>query len=222
MDKSTYNTRGWTFQERLLSRRCFYLTETQIFFECQRSVYSEDQLSWKSEPCVQDKSFFWETSSNLITKKLLALDVTFQNQKELKFLRYSEVVEEYCHKNFTFANDIVDAFAGIEAAMENLCGWTMMYGLPEELLDRALLWEPEEGQPFTGMCSRLNLKKELRSLEIPSWSWFAWTGSLRYDQWTASELQVFHTPFKFGMYLKDWKVSPLIPMILSISLDAIS
>jgi len=45
----------------------------------------------------------------------------------------------------------------------------------------------------------------LRSLEIPSWSWFAWTGSLRYDQWTASELQVFHTPFKLGMYFKHWK-----------------
>jgi hypothetical protein len=97
--------------------------------------------------------------------------------------------------------------------MESLCGWTMVYGLPEQLLDRALLWEPEEGPPFT-MCSRLraedtdsiiSLKKELRSLEIPSWSWLAWTGSLRYGQWTASELQVFHTPFKLGMYFKDWK-----------------
>ncbi len=207
---STYNTRGWTFQERLLSRRCFYLTETQLFFECQRYVYSEDQLSWKSEIYVADKIFFWETSSHLITKKLPWLDGTFKNQEE-KFLRYSEVVKEYCRKNFTFANDILDAFAGIEAAMESLCGWTMVYGLPEQLLDWALLWEPEEGPPFR-ICSRLRaedtdptvfFKKELRTLKIPSWSWFAWTGSLCYDQWTASELQVFHTPFKLGMYFKD-------------------
>lgn len=45
VDNSTYNARGWTFQERLLSRHCFYFTETQIFFECQRYVYSEDQVS---------------------------------------------------------------------------------------------------------------------------------------------------------------------------------
>lgn len=89
------------------------ITKTQIIFECQKYVYSEDQLSWKSETYGANNSFFWETSSNLITKKLSRLDGTFQNQEEVKFLRYSEVVEEYCHKNFTFANDIVDAFAGI-------------------------------------------------------------------------------------------------------------
>jgi hypothetical protein len=38
----------------------------------------------------------------------------------VNLLRYSGVVEEYCYKNFTFANDILDAFAGIEAAMEEL------------------------------------------------------------------------------------------------------
>jgi hypothetical protein len=72
------------------------------------------------------------------------LDNTFGNQEEVNLLRYSGVVEEYCYKNFTFANDILDAFAGIEAAMEELCGWTMIYGLPEQLLDRALLWEPKK------------------------------------------------------------------------------
>jgi Heterokaryon incompatibility protein (HET) len=31
IENSTYNTRGWTFQERLLSRRCLSFTEKQIF-----------------------------------------------------------------------------------------------------------------------------------------------------------------------------------------------
>jgi len=140
------------------------------------------------------------------------LDDKFGNQEEVNLLRYSGVVEEYCRKNFTFANDIVDAFAGIEAAMEELCGWTMLYGLPEQLLDRALLWEPKKEEPSREPYSLIrdedtesvtSRKKELRSLEIPSWSWFAWTRSLRYDPWTASELQAFHTPFKVGMYFKD-------------------
>jgi len=164
------------------------------------------------------------TSSNLITKKLSRLDDKLGNRGEVNLLRYSGVVEEYSHKCFTFANDKVDAFAGIEAAMEELCGWTMLYGLPEQLLDWALLWEPKQEEtsrePFT-MCSRprdentksvTSRKKELRSVEIPSWSWFAWTGSLRYDLWISSELQVFHTPFKVGMLFKDRKESsPLIP-----------
>ncbi|KAF2139431.1 uncharacterized protein K452DRAFT_232292, partial [Aplosporella prunicola CBS 121167] len=29
-----YEHRGWTFQERLMSRRCLYLTDRQIYFQC--------------------------------------------------------------------------------------------------------------------------------------------------------------------------------------------
>jgi hypothetical protein len=132
----------------------------------------------------------WGTSSNLITKKLLGLGKTLGDKDEVNFIRYSRVVQEYCRKRFTFADDIPVAFAGIEAAMEKLYGWTVAYGLPEQILDRVLLWEPEERRysyesfPMRS-CQRGEVtesiapcEKELRSSEIPSWSWSAWTGSV--------------------------------------------
>lgn len=100
VDNSTYNTRGWTFRERLLSRRCFYFTKTQIFFDCQRYIYCEDQMGWKSETYGENKSFPWETSSNLITKKLSLLDNTLTSQ-EVNIFRYSGVVKEYCQESRT-------------------------------------------------------------------------------------------------------------------------
>ncbi|KAF2188237.1 hypothetical protein K469DRAFT_768713 [Zopfia rhizophila CBS 207.26] len=33
--KSKWMTRGWTYQEGLLSRRCIYFTHQQVYFECQ-------------------------------------------------------------------------------------------------------------------------------------------------------------------------------------------
>jgi hypothetical protein len=35
IDLSAYEERAWTFQERLLSRRCLYLTDWQAYFSCQ-------------------------------------------------------------------------------------------------------------------------------------------------------------------------------------------
>jgi hypothetical protein len=212
MNDSTYNTRGWTFQERLLSRRCLYFTETQLFFECQEHLYSEDRFGKQTDTYPHAS----EPSGYLINKMLLDLNDSQGNEEVGQLLRYSKLVEEYCHKKFTFFSDILNAFAGIEAAMEQLCGWMMVYGLPEQILDRAILWEPEGGATsrpvsqqtfdpafFSSSKAEPSLptthKLEVRSLEFPSWSWAAWTGGIRYNEWTASDLLVLHYPFQIGM-----------------------
>jgi hypothetical protein len=147
---------------------------------------------------------------------LLHLGDSQGNEEVGQLLRYSKLVEEYCHKKFTFIGDILNAFAGIEAAMEKLCGWAMVYGLPEQILDRAILWEPEGdvvSRPvsqqafdpafFSTTKAETSLsttaKLEVRSSEFPSWSWSAWTGGIHYNEWTVSDLLVLHYPFQLGM-----------------------
>lgn len=211
MDNSTYNTRGWTFQERLLSRRCLYFTDTQVFFECQEHSFSEGRpgaLVEASSHDIRDSSFH-----SLINSNLIDLGNPLASKEDRQMLRYSKIVEEYCHKKFTFVDDILDAFSGIEAALEHLCSWTMVYGLPEQLLDHSLLWEPGEvtapqksfdyalfrrPKPTTSLPMGAN-KLERRNSNLPSWSWSAWTGSVYYNEWIASELRAFHYPFKLGM-----------------------
>ncbi|KAI4619107.1 uncharacterized protein J4E87_007694 [Alternaria ethzedia] len=39
---SKWNTRAWTFQERLLSKRCLIFTRGQIYFQCRSTGMSED------------------------------------------------------------------------------------------------------------------------------------------------------------------------------------
>jgi hypothetical protein len=45
INSSVWNTRAWTFQERLLSRRCLIFTEGRVFFQCRSSTMSEDLVS---------------------------------------------------------------------------------------------------------------------------------------------------------------------------------
>lgn len=42
VDNSRWNTRGWTFQERLLSRRVLHFTNRKIFWECRVTDTSEE------------------------------------------------------------------------------------------------------------------------------------------------------------------------------------
>ncbi|KAH6697191.1 heterokaryon incompatibility protein-domain-containing protein [Plectosphaerella plurivora] len=44
LDHSVWNSRGWVYQERILSRRIVEFSTSQIFFECQRHSIGEDGL----------------------------------------------------------------------------------------------------------------------------------------------------------------------------------
>ncbi|KXH49632.1 hypothetical protein CSAL01_10564 [Colletotrichum salicis] len=45
VDASLWNRRGWTFQERLLSRRSIFITEYQVLFQCCRG-HAAEELTW--------------------------------------------------------------------------------------------------------------------------------------------------------------------------------
>ncbi|KAF9872239.1 hypothetical protein CkaCkLH20_10331 [Colletotrichum karsti] len=58
VDPSLWNRRGWTFQERLFTKRRFFITEYQVLFECCRGQAAEE-LTWslcpvKEPPAVID------------------------------------------------------------------------------------------------------------------------------------------------------------------------
>ena len=59
LQNSKWNTRGWTFQEKVLSRRCLFFMEEQVHWECQRA-------SWCEETCLEtspEYRFSWEALS---------------------------------------------------------------------------------------------------------------------------------------------------------------
>ncbi len=41
INDSTYSSRGWIFQEKLLSRRCIIFCEHQTYFQCQAELFCE-------------------------------------------------------------------------------------------------------------------------------------------------------------------------------------
>jgi hypothetical protein len=100
VELSTWNTRGWTYQEMLLSRRRLIFTDRQVYFQCGKGLTME-QL---------DESF---ASTNLIKwissgKKFLPTQnecFTFQDV-------YSRL-QEYYPRTLRYETDNINAFAGV-------------------------------------------------------------------------------------------------------------
>jgi hypothetical protein len=75
---------------------------------------------------------------------------------------FYEAASDYNHRYFTYPNDIVDAFRGVEAYLAPLFG-QFVYGIPLAYFDVALLWMPRNQ----------NAERRDNAERVPSWSWMS-------------------------------------------------
>jgi hypothetical protein len=115
---SFWNTRGWTYQERILSRRAIYITEWQTYFLCYRGAEQEEIGGFAASVNPWDLHLF---------------------------STYSTTVMDYTSRNLTFGSDILNAFTGIGNHFEAATGKPLLYGLPERYFAQALLWDHDDG-----------------------------------------------------------------------------
>jgi len=75
---------------------------------------------------------------------------------------YISCVEAYSRRHLSYADDGLNAFAGISKVLESDLETTLFYGLPIKYFELALLWSPKANQS--------------RREAFPSWSWAGWSG----------------------------------------------
>ncbi len=152
INHSVWNTRGWTYQERLLSPRLLIFTETQVYYECNQWCHFQEDLH------IHDGSAILEVPDGRYQ-----LDLEHENL----FNTYALAVAEYTKRSLTNRGDKLRAFTGF---LSNLAGpfrGTFLFGLPVNTFDVGLLWTP------IGACTR-------GDRNFPSWSWAGWDGPVRY------------------------------------------
>lgn len=154
--RSRWNSRAWTFQERLLSRRILMLTEHQAYLFCCQSAHQEDiGVIDHAAPVIRKAS---RKEITTITNVVTLGD-------------YFDCVDEYTSRDLSFDSDILDAFAGITNYMSHQFETAFLFGLPERYLIRSMLWGPQD----------YNVSRPRDAgFAIPTWSWAAWCGGVQY------------------------------------------
>ncbi|KAL5322231.1 hypothetical protein ACEPPN_010203 [Leptodophora sp. 'Broadleaf-Isolate-01'] len=186
ISRSHHNQRGWTYQERLLSRRRIYFFDNEIIFHCRSDMFAEhgtvdvkrvrdfrymrgvrwsiDIQSAFEDAVQKHRGHGSEWPSGMTTS---SWDIGFQF--------WSRTIEEYSTKQFTFEKDILDACTGVLQAFQGYSGWMMVQAMPEPVLDLALLWIPT-----STMERRLPSTTTDSHLRFPSWSWLGWRGGVTF------------------------------------------
>ena len=177
LDDSVWNIRAWTFQERLLSRRLIVFTHGQMIWHCRRMICREDMsvadsgvpypplqwLSLKPQHMGVDTGSKWIDGSTEITRHGATRLV-----RSAVFAEYTRAIEEYTHREISYQSDVLNAFAGLLHIFSRFFRSKTLFGLPENLLDVALLWKPT--------------RQLQRRDGFPSWSWAGWVGRVAYDE----------------------------------------
>ncbi|KAF4968196.1 hypothetical protein FSARC_4386 [Fusarium sarcochroum] len=160
IETTQWNKRAWTFQERLLSKRCLIFTEGRIFFQCRSTGMSEDVFSDRL-------GRGW--SLDLVRAPLQML-----SQLKLRAMWfYAHCVALYTVRELYEPFDILAAFSGMCKLIEQTIRAPFVFGLPTSHFDLALLWQP------VGKSSRLEKASvsddpKYKDMRFPSWSWCGW------------------------------------------------
>jgi hypothetical protein len=178
LDASIYERRGWTFQERMLSRRVLYVSNQQVYFQCNVSIRSEshprelksdgidDKCSWGLGQRIDDIRLRGSYEERVLNDLLDAGQSDKQHWLS-DLAVYQKLVEEYSHRELTFPADMINAFSGFIAIFEECSGGSFVSGLPIPVFCAALLWSGHFG--VSG--SRRSWNGEIL---FPSWSWAGW------------------------------------------------
>lgn len=164
---STWWTRGWTFQEGVLSRRRLIFTEYEVSYECRGMVARE---------CVEMPERIHRVAATRypIHEEARIFPRGSYGRYDRHRLPIWEQIEEYTKRHLTHEYDILNAMLGImEVAAErkvpvsHLCGVPMTITRPSQTLLEAFV---------TCLCWRV--RGGTRREAFPSWSWTGWKGKI--------------------------------------------
>ncbi|EOA82627.1 hypothetical protein ACJQWK_04794 [Exserohilum turcicum] len=176
--RSEWNTRGWVFQEQVLSTRILYFTSDLVYFECLESLRREDfnifgpnAEKFRLTPDSNDNSGFqaYKTRCNF-RQQICDPNLDFSKIKDnlrkhapmmrAMFTTFSMLVKDYTRRDLTQHSDIHNAFLGVEKFLCRHMG-PFFQGIPEAAITSGLAWHSLYAQPK-------------RVPQYPSWSWLGW------------------------------------------------
>jgi Heterokaryon incompatibility protein (HET) len=179
--RSLYRTRGWTFQEELLSERKLIFSGNRVWWECACATWAEEKL----ENLAREEGDI----SVLRKERAYLFDSSVPELQQLGLL-----ICKFNQRDLTFPEDVHNAFYGIASIVKGTFAGGLISGLPAIVFERALLWEPS-----SQMIRRHS--KKLSNACLPSWSWYGWQGNFTNFEWGVCAESLFrnntHARFDF-------------------------
>ncbi|ROW06748.1 hypothetical protein VMCG_03960 [Cytospora schulzeri] len=189
VDYSYWNTRGWTFQERALSRRCLIFAKEQVYWVCDGAIFCEestfehielyedgemDKPRWIELYRNRGGPLSWKTIDGPLARATPSRDAVWA--------KVEDAVRTFSRRSFGRQEDVYDAFQGVAGAFERMYGETFLLGHPRSHFVISLLWGDLFWSDVVIRRRSEDVTSEMNSLDqhviLPSWSWMGWIGDI--------------------------------------------
>lgn len=173
---TVWTSRGWTLQERALTKRAIIVMKEQVLWACGKSswaeeTYSETSLARVSWFELQESEYLLSSS---VRNWFAADDETDQIWYKLPYL-----VNDFTERKLTIPGDAYHGFAAILQQFRKLTGEHFLWGLPAARFELGLCWEPHrQGLRRRSCLTTLEMTSLKRRVPFPSWSWIGWEGAI--------------------------------------------
>ncbi|KAE9981718.1 hypothetical protein EG327_006119 [Venturia inaequalis] len=164
--RSAWATRGWTYQEALLSQRKLFFSREQMYYEC-------------SERCWKETLKLPESLHNASSSDQICMGVDppmYRLTGSGVFM--PEIISEYTDRIITYDSDALNACLGILQIFTrrswpeyHFLGMPVSHEYPSEDFAATLLWEV-----------RGSSRSCRRRQTFPSWCWTGWDTSVRFGE----------------------------------------
>ncbi|TFB01451.1 hypothetical protein CCMA1212_006951 [Trichoderma ghanense] len=200
IERSTWFTRGWTYQEGLLSRRRLVFTEQQMYWECEGMACPEAiDLPFEFYHDAEERRLCDFVRPGLFNG-VSYMDGSWEQWKKLPqklgeastlsiFREVDQHITKYTSRNLSRDEDSLDASLGIWRELESTLGrgkLSDLVGIPMWAPLAAQPAEDKEGPvlPRTRHLFALSTcfwhhkvgTQARRRNHLPSWSWAGWSG----------------------------------------------
>ncbi|KAH8773990.1 heterokaryon incompatibility protein-domain-containing protein [Hyaloscypha finlandica] len=167
ISNSTWATRGWTYQENILSKRRIIFTDDQVLFECNSMHYAESQILPLDVLHTEDKTMF---KSDVVEGAFKWKTPRSDPEDILHFLA------DFTKRELSYPADAINAMQGIfqmfsktKYPVYHIEGVPILSATPGTFV-------PEHS--FIKGLSWYHAIPGKRRPEFPSWSWAGWTGQV--------------------------------------------
>ncbi|KAI1370428.1 HET-domain-containing protein [Hypoxylon crocopeplum] len=168
LHSSHWNTRGWTFQEGLLSPRCLIVGKDQVYWQCKTASWCEDSC-W--ENVKSDNIYRHYSGSNILGR------LTNANEDDWIEL-YKDVLNAYTIRELTSESDRLGAVQAILDVLRRNDEEGYFWGMPQGHMEMALSWASSPRNTRRECDSSImEPKGQILVSPFPSWSWLGWHGN---------------------------------------------
>ncbi|KAF1959347.1 HET-domain-containing protein [Byssothecium circinans] len=175
LQKSKWSTRGWTFQEGLLSSRRLVFSDAEVYLQCNAPTNCLCEFE------SHDMQSLSTRNSTLCLEEAFPINLLPSNA-----FRSGDCIQEYSQRTLTNDSDALDAFTGVlnsfsgdDEELDHFWGILVFRSesgrvvLENELVERTI---PTRSERLARNILWYFVRAPQRREGFPSWSWVGWRG----------------------------------------------